>query len=99
VLFAFVRIHGRFQALLIEKGNNIMYRTVYDLTREELDELKDALFWSDETDEEILEGIDYSWQIPDEAVLRHFDGISFVDEDFFCNIQDDNYENCGAVYA
>lgn len=65
-----------------------MYRTVYDLTRDELDELKDALFWSDETDEEILDGIEYPWEIPDDVVLHHFEGISFVEEDFSCGVKE-----------
>ncbi len=76
-----------------------MYRTVYDLNRAEIEELKDAYFWSDETDEEILGDISAPWEIPDEVIYEHFDGISFVEEDFFCNIEDGDYEGCGAVYA
>lgn len=66
-----------------------MCRTVYDLTREELNELKDSYFWSDDPDvQEILEesGIDYSWQIPDDVIFHNYEGIAFVEEDFWCNI-------------
>ena len=56
-----------------------MYKTVYDLNREELNELKDSMFWADDTDEEILNGINYYWEIPDEVIYNHYNGISFVD--------------------
>ena len=63
-----------------------MYKTVYDLNREELNELKDSMFWADDADEEILNVINYYWEIPDEVIYNHYNGISFVDEDFMCNI-------------
>jgi len=66
-----------------------MYRTVYDLTREELNELKDSYFWSDDPDvQEILEesGIDYPWQIPDDVIFHNYEDFAFVEEDFWCNI-------------
>ena len=43
-------------------GKNKMYKTIYDLNRAELNELKD------------------------EMLFAHFGGISFVEEDFMCNI-------------
>lgn len=63
-----------------------MYRTVYDLNKTELDELRDAMFWGD--DEGFLEenGIFDVSQITDEMIYNHFGGLSFVDEDFMCNI-------------
>lgn len=63
-----------------------MYKTVYDLDKEELNELKDSMFWADDVDEEILNGINYYWEIPDEVIYNYYNGISFVDEDFMCNI-------------
>ena len=62
-----------------------MYRTVYELTAEELDELRSNMFWSDDMDEDILGDIDCYSDIPDSAVYAHYDGISFVEDDFFCN--------------
>lgn len=75
-----------------------MIKMVQDLTRDELDELKTAFFQQDET-QSILEGA-YSQprEIPDEIIFEHYDGLCFVEEDFFCNIKDDNYENCGGAY-
>ena len=76
-----------------------MYRTVYDLDKAEMDELRDAMFWADDADEVLGDDINYPWEIPDEAIFLHFEGISFCDEDFFCNITDGNYEGCGAAYT
>lgn len=63
-----------------------MYRTVYDLNKAELDELRDAMFWGD--DDSFLEdnGISDVFQITDEMIYNYFSGLSFVDEDFMCNV-------------
>lgn len=61
-------------------------RTVYDLTPEELNELKESFFWQDET-QDILEGAYTSpEEIPDEIIFEHYSGLCFVDDDFFCNV-------------
>lgn len=60
-----------------------MYKTVYDLNREQINELKDCIFWSAlDEDEGILKGINYPWEIPDDAVFYHYSGICFTDDDF-----------------
>lgn len=61
--------------------------TVYELSRNQLDELKSALFWSDEpeTAEILDDDIIAPEQIPDDVVFQHYAGISFVNDDFFCN--------------
>lgn len=75
-----------------------MYKSVYDLTREELDELKESFFHQEET-QDINEGtFSTPEDIPDEIIFEHYDGLYFVEEDFFCNIKDGNYENCGGAY-
>lgn len=63
-----------------------MYRTVQNLTRDELDELKETYFWQlmDENPE-ILGDITSAAEIPDNVIFEHYDGICFVDDDFFCN--------------
>lgn len=63
-----------------------MYRTVYELTDEEIEELKQWYYWQlvDAGEDEEL-GIDSSDGIPDELIYEHYDGISFVEDDFFCN--------------
>lgn len=62
-----------------------MYKTVYDLTREELEELKmsyyDELQYTDDADYFLC----YD-EIPDAVIFNHYAEISFVDDDFFCNI-------------
>lgn len=63
-----------------------MYKTVYDLTQEELNELKAAYFFADDIDDEILGDISSLEDIPNDFILNYYNGISFTDDDFFCNI-------------
>lgn len=58
--------------------------SVYELTRDQLDELKTAYFYQDEVQDILSEDIIYPEQIPDEVIFNHYDGIMFVDEDFSC---------------
>lgn len=65
-----------------EKGT---YRTVQELTREELNELKQSYVaetvknpsWG-----ELADSVD----IPDEVIFEKYAGIAFGPEDFFCNM-------------
>ena len=67
--------------------------TVRELNQEQLDELKNNLYWNldgeqygDITDEEkksILEA-SHPNDIPNELVFKNYDGIHFVEDDFFC---------------
>ena len=53
-------------------------KTIYELTLEELDELKERY---------IIElNLDHD-NISDEEVRQYYAGTSFVEEDFFCNIK------------
>lgn len=75
-----------------------MCKMVQDLSRDELNELKSSFFYQDET-QDINEGtFSTPEDIPDEIIFEHYDGVCFVEEDFFCNIKDGNYENCGGAY-
>lgn len=75
-----------------------MCKMVQDLSRDELNELKSNFFYQDET-QDINEGtFSTPEDIPDEIIFEHYDGVCFVEEDFFCNIKDGNYENCGVAY-
>ena len=75
-----------------------MVKMVQDLSRDELNELKSSFFYQDET-QSINEGtFSTPEEIPDEIIFEHYDGVRFVEEDFFCNIKDGNYENCGGAY-
>ena len=66
-----------------------MYRDVHDLTPEELSELKGDYYWQlDECGEADEMGISL-WNtddIPDQVIFEHYAGISFVEDDFFCNV-------------
>jgi hypothetical protein len=58
--------------------------TVYDLTKEQLDELKYNYFWNDET-QDILENCYLNpYEIPDDIIFRYYNGINFVNDDFCC---------------
>ena len=63
-------------------------KTVYDLNRDQLDELKQTYaFQLAETDGDALsygELADAS-NIPDDIIFEHYDGVSFTDDDFFCS--------------
>lgn len=65
-----------------------MYKTVYDLTEEEMLELKYAYFdqlqYTDDADYFRMPE-----EIPDEIILNHYEGVVFSDDDFFCNEGDD----------
>lgn len=73
------------------------YKTVYDLSADELAELKGNYFWelADQGENEF----DWPEDIPDDVIYAHYEGIDFVDDDFFCNVKDGNYEGCGAACA
>ena len=74
--------------------------TVYELTRDQLDELKESLFWQllDTDDEQpfaisdsFLQKItpdllnaDFPDEIPDNIIYQVYAGIDFVNDDFFC---------------
>lgn len=60
-------------------------RSVYELSRRELNELKEIMFCAEDIDEEILGGISSPGEIPDSAVFDHYNGILFERNDFFCN--------------
>ena len=62
--------------------------TVHELSQRELDELKVAYFYSEDVDDEILGEIT-SWdEIPNDVIFNHYEGIWFVKDDFFCNIEE-----------
>ena len=64
-----------------------MYKSVYDLSPAEMNELKQSFFWQDETQDIFQGAFESPEQIPDEIILEHYSGVCFVDDDFFCNIK------------
>jgi hypothetical protein len=62
-------------------------KSVHELTADELEELRSNYFYQLlDTDEEVLGDIEYPHEIPMENVIAHYEDISFVEEDFFCNL-------------
>ena len=69
------------------KKGEVVYRSVHELTDDELAELKGNYYWElmDLNDEDS----DYFTcpeDIPDDVIFEHYSGICFVEDDFFCNI-------------
>lgn len=87
------------------------YKTVYELNKNQLEELKHSLFYNfryneDERKElkeylskvevEYLDNINLCfWEIPDNIIYKVYDGINFTDNDFYCSCGD-NLENTHA---
>ncbi len=68
--------------------------TVYDLNEDQLDLLKQQIFYDDdllaklsEKSEEVCKAKWY-FEIPDEIVLEEYEGIEFVEEDFCISKED-----------
>lgn len=64
-----------------------MYKTVYELSRDQLDELKSNYFWGEDTaDIPKYNNVGlpalFPGDIPDQTIADYYDGISFVDDDF-----------------
>lgn len=88
--------HGRL--LELAKAPEAAQMSVYELSQDQLDELKSALFWrADEpsstseleplTEEqrEILQAAQFPEEIPDELLYAAFSHITFVPDDFSCS--------------
>ncbi len=60
------------------------YFTIEACTPDQLDELRETLFWSDDTDPEILQDIYFPGDVPDWLLFQEFSGILFVNDDFLC---------------
>lgn len=74
--------------------------TVRELNRDQLDELKNDLYYqfryntvvqsqledilTEREQSFLLHANTFYWEIPDEMVVKVYDGIEFVEDDFFC---------------
>lgn len=67
--------------------------SVDELTQEQLEELRDSYFHQliDGGDEEVLDGIESAEGIPMANVKAHYEGVYFVEDDFFCSMDRDNF--------
>lgn len=69
-------------------------RTVYELNKKEIDELKQSLYFQFMDDgDDIVDAINGWEDIPTSIVENHYDSVMFVNDDFFCNINP-SYYNC-----
>lgn len=65
-----------------------MYKSVFDLSPAEMEELKQSYFYQlQDENPEILQGITEAEQIPDDIIQEHYNGVVFVNDDFFCNME------------
>lgn len=62
-------------------------KTVHELTTQELEELRDTYF-AQLQDQGEEEEINSSHEILMENVIQNYEGVMFVDDDFFCNVKD-----------
>ena len=62
---------------------------VRDLTREQLQELKDSYFWQEETQDILGDDITSPDEIPDDVIFQYYEDVVFVDDDFICTAQED----------
>ena len=82
--------YSYYELYLKEKGIKEM-KNVRELTREELNELK-ASYLTKLKEDESPSYQDYvnAENIPDEIIFEEYAGITFVKEDFFCNLTDNH---------
>lgn len=66
-----------------------MYKTVHELTQEELNELKAAYFFENIINDENLKDISTPENITNDFIINYYDGILFTNDDFFCNIEEE----------
>lgn len=70
-----------------------VYFGINECTEEELEQLRDKLFWADgdelesfsEEDKEYIESCEAPDEIPYDLIEKAFGMYTFVDEDFWCN--------------
>lgn len=75
--------------------------TVYELSRDQLDELKEHYFWGEETvhipkfNHLGLPAL-FAGDIPDNVIFDYYAGIDFVNDDFCCTAEKITYNpnNC-----
>lgn len=66
-----------------------MHKSVYELSRDQLDELKSNYFWGEDTltipkfDSIGLPAL-FPSDIPNSVIFNYYKDISFVDDDFSC---------------
>jgi len=59
--------------------------TIYDLTKEQFEELRESYFWLEDT-QDIIEEAGYTCaeEIPDYVIFREYEDCIFSNDDFWC---------------
>ena len=72
-------------------------KTVNDLNQDELEELRSRWYSQHEDDGSLGEVMDMEVEseeyIPMDSVIAYYEDTFFVEEDFWCNLKNINYEN------
>lgn len=58
-------------------------KTVHELNRNELEELRNSYFYN----EDIKHDFEDVFEIPDKVLFEYYETVGFVEEDFFCNLE------------
>lgn len=62
--------------------------SVYELNRAEMDELKQMYLFETTAGPLSWGDIAAANEIPDETIFDHYTGVTFVKDDFFCNMEE-----------
>ena len=62
---------------------------VRELSAEQLDELKQDMFWGMDDNTELLEKYGCPQEIPNDVVFNTYEGVHFVPDDFCCSCGQD----------
>ena len=63
-----------------------MYRSVYELNEQEIYQLQEEMYYGTDEHRPLNEIYDYPEDIPVWKVEERYDGVCFVEEDFWCNV-------------
>ena len=58
-------------------------KTVHELNRNELEELRSSYFYNEDIEHDFVD----VFKIPDKVLFEYYETVGFVEEDFFCNLE------------
>lgn len=70
---------------------------VRDLTKEQLQALKEAYFWQEETQDILGDDITSPEQIPDDVIFQHYNEMVFTDDDFIKREKERIYDKISMI--
>ena len=60
--------------------------TIFELNKDELNQLKSDYFWNEETQDILEDCYSCPEDIPDDIIYNHYKDVMFIKEDFWCNL-------------